>query len=198
MTRRSFFIIASIVLGLLGVGRLTLNVWAPLIAEFLIVSDAPQRSDVILIPSGTDNGGRIRYGVTLYQKGFAPKILLCGSSHLWNETGIDLMKVYALRLGVSEGDIWVDHDSGSTVENALFSKAIVEKHGCQSVLVVTSPTHSYRTKKVFQKYFPKAIRVTVSCDPSTFHAQKWWTIPAMAREVAYEYFVFLWYALWGY
>jgi len=197
MTGRSLLIIALIVLGLLGVGRLTLNAWAPLIAEFLIVSEAPQRSDVIIIPSGTDNGGRVRYGVSLYQKGFAPKVLLSGSSHLWRETGIDLMKAYAMRLGIPEKDIWVDHDSGSTVENALFSKAIVEKEGCRSVLVVSSPTHSYRTKRVFQKYFPRTIRVTVSCDPSTFHSKRWWTMPATAREVSYEYFVFLWYTLFG-
>jgi len=179
-------------------GTLTLDTWAPLIARFLIVSETAQRSDVIIIPSGTEDGGRIRYGVSLYKKGFAPKMLLSGSSYLVEKTGIDLMKVYALSLGVSEGDIWADHDSGSTVENALIAKEIVNKNNCRSVLVVTSPTHSKRTKLVFNKIFPKEISVRVSCDPSTFDVKNWWKIPAKAREVGYEYFVFLYYFLFGY
>ncbi len=180
------------------VGLLTVDMWASLIARFLVVNETPQRSDMIIIPSGTDNGGRIRYGVTLYKKGFAPRILLSGSSYLWGETKIDLMKVYTHLLGVPERDIFVDHDSGSTVENAIFAKDIAKKSGCRSVLVVTSPTHSRRTKMVFQKYFPKEIRVTVSCDLSTFEVNGWWKLPETAREVSYEYFVFLWYGLFGY
>ena len=77
-------------------------------------------------------------------------------------------------------------------------KGFVEKNECQSVLVVTSPMHSRRTKMVFNKFFPKEISVRVSCDPSTFDVKGWWKIPAKAREVAYEYFVFLCYALFGY
>jgi uncharacterized SAM-binding protein YcdF (DUF218 family) len=196
--KRFLLLTAGTLLAFILVGALTLNTWAPLIARILIVSETPQRSDVIIIPSGTEDGGRIRYGVSLYRKGFAPKILLSGSSYLVEETGIDLMKVYALSLGVSERDIWVDHDSGSTVENALYAKGFAEKNECQSVLVVTSPTHSRRTKIVFNKLFPKEISVRVSCDPSTFDVKRWWTMPAVAREVGYEYFVFLYYFLFGY
>jgi uncharacterized SAM-binding protein YcdF (DUF218 family) len=153
---------------------------------------------MIIILSGTDEGSRIQYGVTLYKRGFAPKILLCGASHLYNETGIDLMKVYATFLGVPERDIWVEHESSSTVGNAIFSKEIAKKNGCRSVSIATSPVHSRRTKMVFQKFFPKDILVTVSCDPSTFDAAGWWKRPAIAREVFYEYFAFLYYGLFGY
>jgi len=196
--RRFFILIAGIFLALILVGMLTLDTWGPLMARFLIVNETPQPSDMIIILSGTDDGGRIRYGVFLYKKGFAPKILLSGSSYLVEETGIDLMKAYALSLDVPERDIWVDHDSGSTVENALFAKEIATKNRCQSVLVVTSPTHSRRTRMVFHKIFPKEISVTVSYDPSTFDVKRWWRKPATAREVGYEYFVFLCYFMFGY
>jgi len=198
MRKRILLLTAGILFVIILVGALTRNIWAPLIARFLIVSEALQRSDVIIIPSGTEDGGRIRYGASLYRKGFAPKILLSGSSYLVEETGIDLMKVYALSLGVRERDIWVDHDSGSTVENALFAKRIAEKNKCQSVLVVTSPTHSRRARVVFNKIFQKEISVRVSCDPSTLDVKRWWKVPATAREVAYEYFVFLCYTLFGF
>jgi uncharacterized SAM-binding protein YcdF (DUF218 family) len=198
MRKRFLLLMTGILLAIILVGTLTLDTWAPWIARFLIVSETPQRSDVIIIPSGTEDGERIRYGVNLYKKRFAPKILLSGSSYLVEETGIDLMRVYALSLGVSERDVWVDHDSGSTVENALFAKEIATKNDCRSVLVVTSPTHSRRTKMVFNKIFSKEISVRVSCDPSTFDIRRWWKIPAKAREVGYEYFVFLCYFLFGY
>lgn len=198
MKRRFLLISGVILLGFMILGASRMDAWVPWIAKFLIVNEPPQQSDVIIIPSGTDSGGRIRYGVALYRKGFGSKILLSGSSYLFNETGIDLMKVYALTLGVLERDIWVDHDSGSTVGNALTSKEIVRKNRCRSILVVTSPTHSRRTRMVFQKVFPKEVRVTVCCDPSTFDVKQWWKMPAMAREVCYEYFVFLYYGAFGY
>lgn len=106
--------------------------------------------------------------------------------------------VNALSLGVLERDVWVDQKSGSTVENALFAKEIMSKNRCQSVLVVTPPAHSRRTKIVFNKIFPKEISVAVSCDPSPFDVKRGWKIPAMAREVGYEYFVFLCYILFGF
>ncbi|HUL21096.1 MAG TPA: YdcF family protein [Thermodesulfobacteriota bacterium] len=198
MKRRFLVLIAGILLIFSTAAVSSFNVWAPWIGGYLIVNQTPQRSDVIIILSGTDDGGRIRYGVTLYKRGFAPKILLSGSSYLLEETGIDLMKVYALSLGVPERDIWVDRDSGSTVENARFAKGITDKNRCQSVLVVTSPAHSRRTKMVFNKMFPKEISVTVSCDPSTFDVKRWWKTPAIAREVGYEYFVFLCYMFFGF
>jgi uncharacterized SAM-binding protein YcdF (DUF218 family) len=125
-------------------------------------------------------------------------ILLSGTFDLWKETGVDLMKIYAISLGVPERDILVDHDSGSTVENAIFAKEIVKKNRCRSVLIATSPAHSRRTKMVFQKFFPKEIQVTVTCDASTFDAARWWKTPAMAREVFHEFFAFLYYGLFGY
>lgn len=198
MKRRFFILIAGIFLTLILAGVLIHDTWVPSFARFLVINDIPQRSDVIIIPSGTDDGGRIRYGVSLYKKGFAPKILLSGSSYLFKETGIDLMKVYAVALGASENDIWIDHDSGSTVENALVARDMVNKNDWRSVIVVTSPTHSRRAKLVFNKIFPKNVSVRVSCDPSTFDVETWWKIPAGAREVGYEYFVFLCYALFGF
>jgi len=188
----------GILLVLIILGVLTVNAWAPLIAQFLVVNESPRKSDIIIIPSGTADADRIRYGAELYKKGFAPKVLLSGSSYLWNETGVDLMKLYAVSLGIPEKDIWVDHDSGSTVENAHFAKEIAKKNNCRSVLITTSPTHSRRIKMVFRKIFPKEIPVTVSCGPSSFDLERWWKKPAMAREVSYEYLVFLYYYLFGY
>lgn len=108
MKRRFLILIAGILLALILIGILTLDTWAPLIARYLIVNEPPQGFDMIIIPSETDNGDRIRYGATLYKKGFAPKNLLSGSSYLVEETGVDLKKVYAISLGVPERVIWVD------------------------------------------------------------------------------------------
>jgi len=197
MKRRIIFIIL-IILVLIGFGKLTAKHWAPLIAKFLVINESPKISDIIIIPSGTDDGDRIRHGVNLYKKGFASKILLSGSSYLWNETKIDLMKIYTMKLGVPEDAIIVDHDSGSTVGNALAAKEVVLKRGFRSVLIVTSPTHTRRIKMVFQKIFPKDIRIAVSSASLNFDINRWWEIQAIRREVFYEYFVFLYYVLFGY
>jgi uncharacterized SAM-binding protein YcdF (DUF218 family) len=106
--RRFLILIAGILLALILIGILTIDTWAPLIAWYLIVNEHRQGFDMIIIPNETDNGDRIRYGATLYKKGFAPKNLLSGSSYLMEETGVDLIKVYAISLGVPERVIWVD------------------------------------------------------------------------------------------
>ncbi len=196
--KRKVLLIFLVILILTGLGGVTFNAWVPFIACFLIVNETPEKSDIIIIPSGTDDGDRIRYGVSLYQKGYAPKILLSGSSYLWEETKIDLMKVYTMQLGVPESAIWVDHKSGSTVGNARTARDIVIKNHYRSVLIVTSPAHSRRTKIVFRKIFPQEIRVIVSSAPSGFSVKRWWEFPAMRREVFYEYFVFLYYTIFGF
>jgi uncharacterized SAM-binding protein YcdF (DUF218 family) len=195
--RRVLLFFGGVLLILLVAAPLTWSGWGPWIAQFLIVNELPVRSDLIVIPSGSDDGGRIRHGVALYRQGFAPKILLSGSSYLYRETGIDLMKAYALSLGVPEKDIWSDHDSGSTVENAIYARDIAVKNRVRSVLIATSPTHSRRTRTVFRDVFPKEIRMTVSCSPSAFDVRTWWKTFWMAREVSYEYFVLLWYGLFN-
>lgn len=171
--------------------------WLPLIAKFLIINDKPQVSDIILVPSGSAQNLRIEHAVTAYKKKYAPKILLSGELALQKETGINLGKIYTISLGVPEQDILLEEESKSTYENALFSKDIVQEKGYKSIIVVTYPTHTRRTKRIFKEIFPKEITIITCCNKNDFDVSNWWKDRNRAREVAHEYFAFIWHFLFG-
>ena len=137
--------------------------WLPLIAEYLIVNDQLCDSDVIIVPSGNCQNLRIEYAVKVFEKGYAPKILLCGELALQKETGINLAKKYITSLGVPESSILLEEESQSTFENALFSKRIIQEKGYKSTIIVTYPVHTRRTKRIFKKVLPKETTVMACC-----------------------------------
>ncbi len=173
----------------------TFNLWLPLLAKALIVNDSLTPADIIIVPSGNEENQRVAYAASLYKRGLAPKILFCGQLALQKETGINLAKIYAVSLGVQEEDILLEEDSATTYENALYSKPIIEAGGYRSVILVTYPAHTRRAKMIFKSLLPGNVRISVTGDPESFDANRWWRNESQVRSVAYEYFGFLWYLL---
>jgi uncharacterized SAM-binding protein YcdF (DUF218 family) len=171
--------------------------WLPLVARYLIVNDQLHDSDVIIVPSGNCQNLRIDHAVKVLEKRYASKVLLCGRLALQKETSLNLAKIYITKLGVPESDILLEEESQSTFENALFSKRIIQEKAYKSVIIVTYPIHTRRTKMIFKKTLPKEIKVMACCNKEDFNTINWWRDRNAAREVAYEYFAFIWYALFG-
>lgn len=169
--------------------------WLTVIGKSLFVNEVLQPVDIIIVLSGDDEGYRLRHAFNLYQKGYAKKILLSGGTNLWEETGIDLMEKYLVKLGVSQEDILSEKESESTVENALFSKKVLEKRGLKSAIVVTSPPHTRRVSVIFKKAFSPKIKVLVCGNPDAFQVEGWWRDPSYRRTVIREYFQIGWYLL---
>ncbi|MEW6170175.1 MAG: YdcF family protein [Candidatus Omnitrophota bacterium] len=173
----------------------TSNFWLPLIAKYLIINDKLEPSDVIVVPSGSDENLRIAYAAELYKQGFAPKMLLSGELALQKETGINLAKLYAISLGVPEKNIILEEKSVSTLENARACKEIIDKLGLKSIILVTYPVHTKRVKFIFRKILPKDIKIITSCDLQSFNINGWWKDECQSRSVFYEYLCFIWYFL---
>ncbi len=169
--------------------------WLTGIGKCLVINEVPQQVDILIVLSGDDEGYRVRHAYHLYQKGFAKKILLSGRTNLWEETGIDLMERYLVQLGISREDILSEKRSESTVENALFSKKILEERGLKSAIVVTSPPHTRRVSLIFKKTFSPNIKVSVCSNPEAFRIEGWWRNPSYRRIVVREYFQIGWYLL---
>ena len=182
-------------LSLIIITWMTSNYWLPLIAKYLIVCDTLQKSDIIIVPSGSSQNLRIEFAAEAYKKKYAPRILLCGELALQKETSINLGKIYAVSLGIPEKDILTEENSKSTFENALFSWKIIQEKGYSSLILVTYPIHTRRTKKIFKEIFPKDITIIACCNKDDFNVNNWWKDRNKAREVVYEYFAFAWHAL---
>jgi len=165
------------------------------VGEILVLNEVPFKADTIIVLSGDDEGQRLRHAFDLYQKGYAKNILLSGGTNLWEETGVDLMERYLVRLGVSPQDVFSEKRSESTVENALYSKQVLEERGLKSALVVTSPPHSRWVSILFKKMFSAQIKVSVNSDPNAFKVEGWWRNTRDRRAVMRELFQIGWYFL---
>ncbi len=171
-------------------------------AKNLIVNDQLKPADMIIVPSGDDNGERVNRAVKLYKQGLASKVLMSGGPLQWRLTSAAWMKKHAMALGVPASAILLEEKSDSTIDNAKFSLPIVKKHGAKSVIIVTSPTHTRRAKRVFKRIFSKhKINVKIHSVPiaeSKFKLKGWWQRHEDTQKVLKEYASLLFYFYKGY
>ncbi len=94
---------------------------------------------------------RVDKGIELYRNGAAPRIIVTGKK----ESAV--MKLYAVKKGVTKEDVLVESRSLDTVSNAFFSrKKFLLPNRWHRLIVVTSVFHLPRTKFVFRKILGKS------------------------------------------
>jgi len=166
----------------------------------LIVQDPLAPADLILVLGGDSNGERVNEAVDLYKNGYAKKLLMSGGKLSWQLTYAGWMKKQAVSMGVPARAILIEDKSESTIENAQFSLPIVLKNKIKSVILVTSPVHTLRAKKVFNKLFSKeGIKVMVRpVQKSDFNPDRWWTRHEDTAHVVWEYVSSVLYFLKGF
>jgi len=155
-------------------------------ANFLIVNEVPQKSDVIIVISG-DSANRLTYGAKLFQAGYADKVILSGF-------GKDEIQWF-VSLGIPEGSILLENQARTTFENAKYSFKIVQDQGYKSAILVTSPYHTRRCSMIFNQFF-KGINLKICpipYEPAMTH--NWWKDTYSARIIISEYLKMVWYYL---
>lgn len=88
---------------------------------------------------------RIRHGITLYEAGYAPKLIFTGGfgeGETYSESRV--AQSFALGQGVSSSDILLEENSRTTRDNLLEAKALMEEHGMTSAILVSDPLHMKR------------------------------------------------------
>ena len=154
------------------------------VGNFLIVNEAPQKSDVIIVLGG-DAANRVPYGAELFKLGYADKVLLSGHAMIGP----------ALSSGIPLSAILMEDQSQTTFENGKYSLKIVKEQGYKSAIVVTSPYHTRRSSIIFAQLF-KGIDLTicpVPYDPTMTH--NWWKDSNSRQFVISEYLKLVWHYL---
>lgn len=149
--------------------------YTPLIqyaASPLIVKDPLQKADAIVVLSGgwkakgvlgTSTLERYQYGIKLFQQKFAPVIIFSGGNLLGRPAEADAMADMALSAGFPYEAVISENASASTYENVLFTTKILQEKRLKSIILVTSPYHTYRAKKMFED---KQVKVTAAPVPN--------------------------------
>jgi len=178
------------------------------IGGFLVVSHELRESDLIVCLSG-HAVERSLAAADIYREGLAPRIFVAreippdGYDVLERE-GIRILETVdvATRIlagrGVPTAAVIVSKDpSRSTESEAAMVRALVQERGWDSVIVVTSPSHTRRAWWMFRHAMEKeGVRIQVT--PSTysgFRAEDWWKTRRYVREVIVEYQKLLFYAV---
>lgn len=93
----------------------------------------------------------------LYKRGYIKKIIASGGQNgMFSEDDFmeaDFVAKNLMDLGIPAADIWIENQSKNTVENALFSKALLNKHGKlkTKAVLITSAFHIPRATLTFQQ-----------------------------------------------
>jgi uncharacterized SAM-binding protein YcdF (DUF218 family) len=174
-------------------------VWLPVVGEFLVVSQAPETADIVVVLAGDIRGDRILRAVELVQQGHAPRILVDGSMEVYGAGEADLATTFALQHGASR-EIFEPFpmEADSTLEEAQIVDAELAGRGVRKALVVTSNFHTRRALRIFEAVASGKVKYVMVAAPSPdFQPDRWWYTRAGKRTLLLEYLKTLnsWYEL---
>jgi uncharacterized SAM-binding protein YcdF (DUF218 family) len=145
------------------------------------MSDTPRQTfDVILVlgnPARPDGSiapiarSRMLEGIRQYRAGVAPRLLLTGGAVANRYVEADVMRQFALSQGVPVSAVLTEGESRNTIQNAFFSYRIMQAHGWDSALIVSSPSHLRRASLIFS-HFPLAWRLQEAPWPPAYSLLK--------------------------
>ena len=84
---------------------------------------------------------RVKTGISLYELGSAPKILMSGDHGQDDYDEVNAMKSYAKESGVPSEDIFMDHAGFSTYESMYRARDIF---GCKKIIIISQKYHLHR------------------------------------------------------
>lgn len=144
------------------------------------------KADWIVVLGG-ESGGRIIGAAELYRDGVASRIFVTGKGDCGRN--VHLLQV----AGVPAANIVHECISGTTYENAIYTKQLLRASNPQKIILVTSWFHAARALKVFEHEWPSVqfgILGVVSNDGSYY-----WLPIAESGAITIEYLKATWYLL---
>lgn len=174
--------------GLISAGGVLLLVTqTPLVgwaARSLAVYAPVERADAIVVLGGgvrfdgelTDPTlRRLVYALRLFRKGYAPVVILTGGNlEIPELPESEQMERVAKELGFAPGGFIVEREAKRTSEQAQAVARIVQDRQMRSVILVTSPTHSYRALLAFRKAGVQGIPGTADPFLTPREPRPWW------------------------
>jgi uncharacterized SAM-binding protein YcdF (DUF218 family) len=108
-------------------------------------------------------------------------VILCSGGHTqgYLQSEAAACKQVLLENGVEESAIYLEDQSQSTEENAIYSQKMMQEQGWQDVLLVTDPFHMLRANWIFDDYGIVHYAAPVSNDPIS----KGWYLTQIFREI---------------
>src|SRR5579864_4972373 len=165
-------------MGRIAIGAIVLLAIALLAPGYVLDTPqpAPRKSDAIVVISGDEQLARFAEGVNLYQQGFGTYLVFSGAAYDNSTSNADVMRDMAMQRGIPESAILEEPQGEDTWGNAVYTRQVLEEHGLQSAILVTSPYHLRRAQETFDAaYEGSGIQLVVHAAPdSQWRKQSWW------------------------
>jgi uncharacterized SAM-binding protein YcdF (DUF218 family) len=168
---RIVLVAALSALGLALIGWQAVLSWA---GSYLVCSQPPERSDLILVMGGDFWGPRVIKAAQLGEQGVAPLVLISGPPYGDRPEG-----EYAVDFLVKQGyprNLFAvfGHHEPSTLGEVLVLRRELEGRGVKRVIVVTSNYHARRCAILFRLFCPGIQFISAPAWDPHYHAEGWW------------------------
>ena len=129
-------------------------------------------------PNLSEGADRVWHAARLYHAGKAPRMIISGGSLPWLGKRIseaEATRQFLVDLGVPEDALMLEDRSCSTRENALYTAELLQEHGLDRVLLVTSALHMPRALATFRNAGVNAVPAPADFEviPEPTHILRW-------------------------
>lgn len=147
----------------------------------------PLKTDAIVVLAG--GRGRIEEGIRLYRARQATYLFL---------VGVDPAVKKETLIKHREGDppldgVIIEQASRNTLENALYSRELIEQRPIRSLRLITSRYHMKRATLIFSSTFPNSIKIYSHPVDSKNLQEKWWSHGGSFRLLFTEFYKYCLY-----
>jgi uncharacterized SAM-binding protein YcdF (DUF218 family)/glycosyltransferase involved in cell wall biosynthesis len=166
-----------------------------LLAAPLRISEPPRPVDAIVVfaggvgESGQAGGGyqeRVKTGVDLYQRGFAPRMIF-ESGYVFAFREAEIMRDLAATLGVPPSAIILETHGVNTYDDVLRVRGVLRQNQWRKILLISSPYNMRRATAVWHKQAPDVEVVPTPVPQSQFYTHGRGASLDQLRGLAREY-----------
>lgn len=160
----------------------------------MLVADAPESSDVIVVLAG-ETDRRPALAVELLKRGYARKIIfdVPAQAKVFGFTEMQLAEKYIQSLAQAGAMSICAIEGLSTRDEARDAEKCLAREGGSRVLVVTSDFHARRALDIFRKEIPGKIFSVAAARDDTQFGTKWWTHRQWAKTFFDEGLRWVWW-----
>jgi len=163
----------------------------------MLVSDHPERSDVIVVLAGDSQDARYRRGMELLRAGYGKHLFLDASSdssyfgHTPAEYAEAFLKQDAKAMAAQVSVCPFEEDS--TLTETRFVARCLEPLHPASVLLVTSDWHTARAHSVFTHRLPQYHWSAAAAQDDRLFGATWWRHREWAKTTFQEWLKVIWW-----
>jgi len=160
----------------------------------MLVVDAPERSDVVLVLAG-EADLRPRQGLRLLDEGYGRTLVLDvpAAATVYGFTDLELAKKQIEGLPEAKSIRICPIAGLSTKAEAHDAEACLNETGGRRVLIVTSDFHTGRALAIFSKEIPQKIFSVSAVHDETQFGVRWWKHRQWAKTCVDEWLRVVWW-----